>query len=50
MAMLDDDASRTTRPQLDDPEPSDDTAKDDEIAAKLGYSKYMIEDVRIAGR
>ena len=48
--VMDDDASRTIRPQLDDPEPSEITEKDGEIAKRLGYSRFMLEDVRVVGK
>ena len=49
MTMMDDDARRTCVPELDEPEPSETKESDDMIASNLGYSRFMIEDVRQIG-
>ena len=48
-SLLDDDERRAVDVELDEPEESDKKKDDDKISNKLGYSRFMIEDVWAIG-
>ena len=48
--VMDDDAGRTSIAVLDEPEVTESKTNDDKVAENLGYSRWMITNVWVAGR
>ena len=48
-ALMDDDANRTIEPELDEPEKTETRKDDDKISTKLGYNRFMRDNIWCMG-